>query len=68
MSNTKDNGKTIDTPTCEKFQVEFVKEGGFWKSKIKGVTVLTYKQEGTCRRNTERHLTQHDGYYAKLYV
>ncbi len=53
---------------CEKHQVEFVKEGGMWVSKIKGRVVLTYKQEGACWRNTEKNLTRHNGYYAKLYV
>lgn len=55
-------------PVCKKLGVEFVCEDGFWKSKIGGAVVLTYKQEGACKRNTEKHLTRHDGYYAKLYV
>jgi hypothetical protein len=54
-------------PACEKYKVEFTKEGAFWVSKIKGSVVLTYKQEGACKRNMERHLTAHNGYYAKLY-
>lgn len=54
------------TPTaCEQFKVEFVKSGGMWQSKIKGVVVLTQKQEGACKRNTEKYLTAHDGYYAQ---
>jgi hypothetical protein len=52
---------------CEKFNVKFAKTGGFWQSTIRGQVVITRKQEGSCRRNTEKFLTAHDGYYARLF-
>lgn len=62
------NTKPITLPACERLKVKFAKEGGFWVSKINDTVVLTYKQEGACKRNTEKYLTAHDGYYAKLYA
>jgi hypothetical protein len=54
-------------PTCGQLGVKFCKEAGFWVSKINGQTILTYKQEGACKRNTEKFLNAHNGYYRRCY-